>query len=375
MPHAELVVDLDAVESNVRTLAARTDAAVMVVVKADGYGHGMVPAARAALAGGATWLGVANLDEALALRAAGIDAPVLAWLWTLDEADALREAIAAGVDIGLGTVAQLRAVEAAAAASATARVHLKVDTGLSRGGATAADWPALVEAAAKAQTVGTVEVTGVWSHLARADEPATPDAVDTTAAQLAALTDAVDIARAAGLEPRWRHLANSAGLLTAPDTHLDLVRVGIAAYGLDPVEGGTPGLTLRPAMTLRARVANVKRVPAGAGISYGHTHVTTAPTTLALVPVGYADGVPRAGSDRLPVAIAGHELTVAGRVCMDQVVVDVGDLDVREDDEVVLFGAGGPGAGRWAELTGTIHYEIVTRIGPRVPRVHVGGTR
>ena len=368
MPHAVATIDLDAIAANVRTLAARTAAAVMVVVKADGYGHGMLPAARAALAGGADWLGVATLDEALAVRDAGLDAPLLAWLWTLDETTALREAIAAGVDIGVNTLAQLDAVHEAAAASRTARVHLKVDTGLSRNGATPAEWPGLVEAAAKRQEAGTVDVVGVWSHLARADEPAEP----TTAEQTAVFHEALEVVTAAGLTPSVRHLANSAGLLTAPATHFDLVRVGIAAYGLDPVVGGTPGLTLRPAMTLRARVANVKRVPAGSGVSYGHRYTTTRETTLALVPVGYADGVPRAGSSLLPVSVRGHEVTIAGRVCMDQVVLDVGDLEVREDDEVVLFGEGGPSAGRWADLLDTIHYEIVTRIGPRVPRAYVG---
>lgn len=370
MPHAVATIDLDAVTANVRTLAARTDAAVMAVVKADGYGHGMLPAARAALAGGATWLGVATLDEALALRAAGLEAPVLAWLWTLDETAALREALAAGVDVGVSTLAQLDAVHEAAAASATAAVHLEIDTGLSRNGATAEDWPRLVEAATKRVETGTVDVVGVWSHLACADEPGHPSVV----AQTDAFTAALDVVAAAGLTPRWRHLANSAGLLTAPATHFDLVRAGIAVYGLDPVAGGTPGLALRPAMTLRARVANVKRVPAGTGVSYGLTHVTSTETTLALVPVGYADGVPRAGSDVLPVQVGGREATVAGRVCMDQFVVDVGDTEVREGDDVVLFGEGGPSAGRWAEVLDTIHYEVVTRIGARVPREYVGGT-
>ncbi|MHA3704225.1 alanine racemase [Jatrophihabitans sp. YIM 134969] len=369
MPHAVASINLDAIAANVRTLAARTDAAVMVVVKADGYGHGMLPAARAALAGGAHWLGVATLDEALAIRADLIDAPLLAWLWTLDETDALREAIAAGVDIGVSTAAQLDAVHDAAASSTTARVHLKIDTGLSRNGATPADWPALVEAAAERQDAGTVEVVGIWSHLARADEPDEP----TTAEQTRVFEQALAVAAAAGLSPEVRHLANSAGLLTAPATHYDLVRVGIAAYGLDPVVGGTPDLELRPAMTLRARVAHVKRVPPGSGVSYGHRYTTTRETTLVLVPVGYADGVPRAGSDLLPVTVGGHEVTIAGRVCMDQFVLDVGDLEVHEDDEVVLFGDGGPSAARWADLLDTIHYEIVTRIGPRVPRVHVGG--
>jgi len=365
----EALVDLAAIRANVATLKGRTSSAVLAVVKADGYGHGLLPAARAALAGGATWLGTAVLDEAIALRAAGITAPVLSWLWTPGELDTLRRALAAGIDVSVSSRWQLDAAVAAAEESGQqARVHLKIDTGLSRNGATAADWPDLVAACAKTDAVRAV---GVWSHFAYADSPGHP----TIARQVERFVEAVDVAQAVGLRPEVRHLANSAATLTLPSAHFDLVRPGIAIYGLNPVpQHGDFGLV--PAMTLRAGLASVKRVPAGEGVSYGHEYTTPRETTLALVPLGYADGVPRAGSSVGPVQIGGQRFTVSGRVCMDQFVVDVGDLPITENDHAVLFGSGrdgDPTALDWAEATGTIHYEIVTRIGPRVARTYVGG--
>jgi alanine racemase len=370
MWQAEVRVDLDAIRDNVTLLGAGTTAEVMAVVKADGYGHGMLPAARAALAGGATWLGVATLDEALALRDGGVTAPVLAWLhapgWPL------HLGVEAGVDLSTASLDGLRELETAArTAGRPARVHLKADTGLSRGGAAAADWPALVEAAAKAEADGTLDVVGVWSHLARADEPGHP----ATDRQLARFREALDIAARYGLSPRVKHLANSAATLTRPDTHFDVVRPGIACYGLSPVAGERFGL--RPAMTVSARVALVKRVPAGEGVSYSHTYTTDRETTLALVPVGYADGVPRAASNRALVWLAGKARTVAGRVCMDQLVLDCGDDEVAAGDVAVLFGPGDrgePTADDWAAACDTINYEIVSRMGStRVARTYVGG--
>ena len=366
-------MDLDAIRANVARLRTGTTAELMVVVKADGYGHGLLPSARAALAGGAGWLGVAQLDEALAVRAGGITAPVLAWLWTPAETDSLRRAVAAGVDIGVSSPGALAAVQAAARdATTTARIHLKIDTGLSRNGATAAGWPELVAAAATAQAAGEVSAVGVWSHLARADEPGHRSIDD----QLGNFRSAVAVAEDAGLHLEVRHLANSAATLTRPDTHFDLVRVGIAAYGLSPVPT-LGGFGLVPAMTLRAQVALVKDVEAGAGVSYGHMYRTAAPTTLALVPLGYADGVPRAASNVAPVQINGVLFTISGRVCMDQFVVDVGAASIATGDDAVLFGPGEhgePTAQDWADAVETIHYEIVTRIGSRVPRRYVGST-
>jgi alanine racemase len=369
MWQAEVRVDLDAIRDNVARLRAGTTAELMAVVKGDGYGHGMVPAARAALDAGASWLGGCTLDEALALRAAGITAPVLAWL--LSPGLPLREGVRADIDLSAATVAGVaELVEAARQAGRPARVHLKVDTGLARGGAVATEWPALFEAAAKAQADGAIEVVGLWSHFACADEPGHPS-IDAQLEQFA-------VARAAagrfGITPQYRHMANSAALLTRPDAHFDLVRAGIAMYGLSPIQGDT--FSLRPAMTARARVMLTKRVPADQGVSYGHTYRTPAETTLAVVPLGYADGVPRAASNAGPVALGGKIRRIAGRVCMDQIVLDCGDDRVAAGDVAVLFGPGDhgePTADDWARVCGTINYEIVTRFGSaRVPRRYDG---
>jgi alanine racemase len=367
---AEVVVDLDAIAANAAVLRERVGRPLMAVVKADGYGHGLVPAARAVLAGGADALGVAVLDEALALRAAGVTAPVLAWLHT--PGTDYAAALAADVEVSVNALWGLAEVVAAARGTGrTARVHLCADTGLSREGATPADWPALVDAAARAQADGEVLVAGLWSHMAYADAPTHP----TIGAQVRVFEEAVAIARAAGLRDARRHLANSAATIALPDTWYDLVRPGVALYGLDPLGGDPAAYGLRPAMTVRAPVALVKRVPAGAGVSYGHTYSTAAETTLALVPVGYADGVPRAAGNRAPVLAAGAQRRIAGRVCMDQFVLDVGDDGISVGDEVVLWGPGDrgePTAQDWADAVDTIHYELVTRIGGRFARRYVG---
>lgn len=368
-------IDLDAVRANVRALRGHAGSAeVMVVVKADGYGHGMVPVARAALDGGATWLGTAVLEEALALRAAGVApdrARILCWLLT-PGAD-LAPAVASDVDLSANAVWAVEQIAAAAVeAGREARLHLKVDSGLGRGGATPGDWDDLVDAALKEQAAGRVRVVGLWSHLACADEPGHPS----VAAQVAAFSAAVDRAERAGVRPEVRHLANSAATVTLPEARFDLVRPGIAAYGFSPVPqvGDSAAFGLRPAMTLAARLALTKRVPAGHGVSYGHTYVTERATTLGIVPVGYADGIPRTASNRGPMLVGGARLPIAGRVCMDQVVLDLGDLDVSAGDEVLLFGpgdSGEPTVQEWADLIGTITYEIVTGIGARIPRVYL----
>jgi alanine racemase len=369
VPRTEAVVDLASIRRNVATLRAGTPADVMAVVKADGYGHGLLPSARAALDGGASWLGVAIVDEALALRAAGVTAPVLAWLWTPQETETARAAIAAGIDLSVSSQWALDAVRAAARENGTpARVHLKIDTGLSRNGSYAADWPDLVVAAAKAQAAGDVETVGVWSHFAYADEPGHP----TITRQIARYREALEVAERAGITPQVRHLANSAATLTLPEAHFDLVRPGVAVYGLSPVPGEY-GLT--PAMTVRAQLALTKRVGAGEGVSYGHVYTTSRETTLALVPLGYADGIPRNATNVAPVSINGRRYRISGRVCMDQFVVDVGDSAVNAGDLAVLFGPGDngePTAQDWADALDTIHYEVVTRIGPRVTRTYIG---
>jgi alanine racemase len=380
---AVVTVDLAAVRANVARLRTVAGAAsVMVVVKADAYGHGLVPTARAAVEGGAGWLGVAFIEEALALRAAGVQVPVLAWLATPGEH--LEPAVAASIDLSAAAPWAVREIaRAAVAAARPARVHLKVDTGLSRGGATAADWPELVEAALKAQAEGVVEVVGLWSHLVHGDQPAHP----TTALQIDAFRQAVTFAERAGVVPLVRHLANSGATLCVPDSHFDLVRVGIAAVGLSPAPGvsSATGFGLRPAMTLTARLALTKEVAAGTGVSYGHRYRTPAATTLGLVPLGYADGIPRTAAGRAQVQVrsggspGGSRHRISGTVCMDQFVIDLGADDQSRDgshagDEVVLFGPGDDGEPTvqdWAEATETIAYEVVTRIGHRVPRVYL----
>jgi alanine racemase len=366
-PRTEAVIDLDAIKANLAQIKARTSAEVMAIVKADGYGHGLVPAARAAVAGGATWLGTAIVTEAITLREVGLKVPVFAWLWTPGEGSTIRRAITADVDLSISSTWQLAAIlSAVAETGCPARIHLKIDTGLSRNGSYFEDWPDLVLAAGKAQAAAAVQVVGVWSHLARADEPGHP----TNASQADTFDRAVAVATRAGVNPQIRHLANSAATLTMPDAHFDLVRPGIAIYGLPPVPGE---FGLKPAMTLRAAVAGVKRVHAGERVSYGHDYLSSHETTLALVPLGYADGVPRHASDSGPVWINGKRFKISGRVCMDQIVIDVGDLCLEPGASVVLFGPGldgEPTAEDWARAAGTVSYEIVTRIGPRVRRTY-----
>jgi alanine racemase len=371
-PRAEALVDLAAIRLNVAVLrAAAPRAELMAVVKADGYGHGAVPVAEAALAAGASWLGVCTLEEAAELRNAGITAPLLSWLHLPD--DDFADAVAADVDLSVASRAHLAAVVAGARrAGRPARVHLKVDTGMSRNGAQPAAWDDLLDDVAKAAADGHVEVVAIWSHLANADVPGHP----TLDVQAGRLTAAWEAARERGFTP-IRHLANAAATLTRPDLHFDLVRPGIAVYGLDPLGRPPAETSLRPAMTLRGRVAMVKRVPAGEGVSYGHEWTTPRDTTLALVPVGYADGVPRSLGGRMRVLLGGALRPVVGRVSMDQVVVDCEDgAGVREGDTAVFFGPGDDGeptAQDWADVLGTIHYEIVTGVhSRRVTRTHTG---
>ncbi|WUI00424.1 alanine racemase [Spirillospora sp. NBC_00431] len=368
---AEARVDLGAIAGNVGVLRERARGAeVMAMVKAEAYGHGLAEAAGAALAGGASWLGVAKLGEALRLRDAGLTARTLVCVGVPGEP--YDEAVARDVDLSVGSLWLLdEVVRAAERAGRAARVHLKADTGMSRGGARGRDWEELVDASLKAEASGRVHVVGIMSHFACADEPGHPS----IAAQIGAFTEMMEYAENAGARFEVRHLSNSAGALTVPAARFDLVRPGIAMYGLTPVPSlGTFGL--RPAMTLVADAALVKRVPAGSGVSYGHTYHTERDTNLAVVPVGYGDGIPRHGSNVLQVLAGGARRTIAGRVCMDQFVIDLGDDALAAGDEIVLFGPGDrgePTAQEWADALGTISYEIVTRIGSRVPRAYPGG--
>lgn len=366
----EALVDVTAISSNVRVLRdlmrTRNPAGtVMAVVKANGYGHGAPAAARAALAGGADRLGVATPEEALELRAAGIDAPIAAWLWPPEQP--ISGALAHGVELGVSSLAQLDSVLRSAGAAAPG-VHVKVDTGLGRGGVGPREISAVLDAVAAAQRAGRLRVVGLMSHLASADVPGDPSVPEQTAAFRRILRAAAD----RGITAEVRHLANTAGLIDHPDAAFDMARIGIGIYGLNPV---TTPVALRPAMRLRATVALTKRVPPGQGVSYGLTYRTTRETTLALIPLGYADGIPRSASNRGEIHVAGRRRRIAGRVAMDQVVVDCGDDPVAAGDPAVIFGpgdAGEPTAADWAVACDTIHYEIVTRIGQRVPRRYVG---
>ena len=371
LARSEAIVDLGAIRHNIRTLVDRAPSAqVMGVLKADAYGHGAVPAAHAALAGGATWLGCAFPSEALAVRAAGITAPLLAWLLTPGED--LTAPVAAGIDLGVSSLALLEsAIGAARSVGGSVRIHLEIDTGLSRGGATVADWRALVGAAAAAAAEGAVHIAGIWSHFANADIPGDPS----IRSQLDVFRAAVADAAAVGVRPDLLHIANSAAALTAPSAHFDMVRAGIATYGLSPSPevGRAVDLGLIPAMTLQTHVALAKRVPAGSGVSYGHRYRTDRETTLALIPLGYADGIPRSATNIGEVQLGGVRRRIAGTVCMDQFILDVHDDDVAAGDQVLLFGPGRDGeptADDWALALDTIGYEIVTRIGTRTPRTY-----
>jgi alanine racemase len=370
---AEIVVDLAAIRHNVARLREHLRTPVMTVVKADGYGHGLVEAGRAAREGGADWLGVASADEALALRAAGDEGRLLAWL--IMPSEPAEDLVAADIDVTAYTVADLEKFAAAGdVLGRTPRVQLKVDTGLSRGGSVFADWTNLVALARTLEAEGAIRVTGIWSHFSASENPADP----ASALQEKVFGEALAVAEEAGLRPEVRHLANSAGALLRPSARLDLVRVGIATYGIDPAPGveGSPWaeLGLVPAMTVRAELALVKQIEAGAGVSYNHTWVAEEPTTVGLVPVGYAEGIQRRAANRAEVWVDGVRHPVRGTICMDQIVVDLGDAPVEPGAEVVLWGTGvngEPTAQDWAEASETIAYEVVTRIGGRMKRRYV----
>jgi alanine racemase len=371
---ARAAVDLDAIRGNVEVLREHAgSAAVMAVVKADGYGHGLTPSAVAAVSGGASWLGVAQLSEAMALRHSGIAVPVLSWLHV--PGSDFAGAIAADIDLSVSALWSLAEVaDAARGLGRTARVHLKVDTGLGRNGAFGEDWPVLLDAARKLEAEGAIRIVGVWSHFVYADEPTHP----TVRSQQERFGQAVREAERAGCDLEVRHIANSAATLTNPGAAYDLVRPGLAVYGLSPVPslGDPHSFGLTPAMTLSADLAVTKRIPAGQGLSYGHQYVTSQDTLVGLVPMGYADGIPRNATNLGPVSVGGARHTISGRVCMDQFTVDLGPQSrAHAGEPVTLFGtgeSGEPTAQDWAEATGTISYEIITRIGARVPRVYIG---
>jgi len=357
-PMREALIDVGAIARNVEAL--RNGQNAMVIVKANGYGHGAVESARAALEGGASWLGVVDLDEALELRNAGISAPVLAWIH--DPATDFAEAVSRDIDLGVNYVGQLEQI---AASEGRANVQVKLDTGLGRNGVPESEWQAFFARAAALEAAGGIRVRGLFSHLSSAGS-----AVDQQ--HLARFSSAIEQARAAGLDPEHIHLTATGGMLQLPAGHFTMVRIGIGAYGLTPFEQGEAvPVPLTPAMQVSASVVNVKRVAAGSGLSYGHTYVAEKDTTVALVPLGYFDGMPRHASNAGPVSINGETYRVSGRIAMDQFIVDVGEAAVEVGDRAIVFGNpadGVPTANDWAAAADTINYEIVTRIGPRVVR-------
>ncbi|WP_082717065.1 alanine racemase [Microterricola viridarii] len=370
-PAVVATIDLAAIRHNVALLRQRAGgAAVMVVVKADGYGHGAAECARAALQAGAREVGVATIDEALALRRAGIRAPILAWLHASDAQ--FRAALEADIALGVSSLAQARAVRAIAATlGRPVRVDLKLDTGLARNGAQAEQWAPIMRELAAAEREGGLRVHGLFSHLARADEPLHP-LIDEQAARF---RQGVALARRLGLAPTANHLANSAAALTRPDLAFDLVRAGIASYGLSPIPQ-LGDLGLRPALSLGARIALTKRIGAGDGVSYGHAWTAERAGTVALVPMGYADGLPRALSGRFSVRIGGRRYPAVGRICMDQFLVDLGDNPdgIQAGETATLLGPSaldGTLQG-WADELGTISYELATLLRGRTARAYAG---
>jgi len=367
-------VDLAAVRRNIEVLRGFAgNASVMAVVKADGYGHGATQVARAALTAGAAELGVATIDEGVALRADGVTAPITSWLHA-PGAD-FAAAIAADIGVSASSARQVHEIVAAARAlGRTATLNLKVDTGLARNGVAPDAWADTRDALAKAVAEESVQLRTVFCHLALADQPAHPH----NDLQAARLDEACADLDRVGVTVPARHISNSAATVTRPDLARDLVRPGIAVYGLSPIpELGDFGLT--PVMTLAARIALLKNIKAGQGVSYGHTWTATQDGTLALLPIGYADGLPRLVSGRFDVAIGGRRFPGVGRICMDQCLVDLGTdppNDISEGDWAVIFGRpdrGEPTATEIADAIGTIDYEIVSGVRGRTVRQYIGG--
>lgn len=374
---AEARIDVAAIAANARWFLDRAEgAALMAVVKADGFGHGAVPVSHAALDAGAAWLGVARLREGLSLRAAGVAAPILAWLL---EPAWVRDAVERRIDLAASSVADLDRI-AGSGAARRAEVQLKLDTGLHRAGATMDEWPAVVAHAARLEHHGRIHVRGIWSHLSHGDVPGDPR----TPRQARTLATGIDIAHAAGLRPEVTHLANSGGVIQAGRAGCSMVRVGAGLYGIEvmppadrtkPAQGASG---LRPAMRVVTRVVGVRSVAAGEGVGYGHATVIPRATCLALVPMGYADGLPRIAGPHARMLVGDRVARVVGRISMDQAILDVGVRPVRIGDPVTVIGDGrdeAPIAADWARWSGTIPHEILTGIGARVVRRCVDGAR
>jgi len=376
---AEVLIDLGAIRENIKYLMAKSGKPALAVVKADGYGHGLLPVAKSALSAGASWLGVALLEEASALRQGGISAPIIAWLTPIT--DDFASAISEDIDIAIPSLAHLEAITSAARSlGKCARIHLEVDTGMSRGGALN-EWSELVRNAKAYQDSGLITVIGIWSHFARADEAGH----EFNKKQLENFKSAVAQAESVGITPEIIHLSNSAAAINDVDSHFDLLRLGIAIYGLSPDfshMGSSEKLNLKPAMSIRARIHLVKDIPAGSQVGYGGSAITKVDTKLGVIAMGYSDGIPRNANSSAGVLVGNKRAPIIGRVSMDQFVVDLGrDSSAKAGDWAYIIGsnpsdsytsASSYTADSWASASATINYEIVTRIAARVKRIYQG---
>ena len=371
MSRASAEINLSAIADNLKLIKGKTNAQLLAVVKADAYGHGLIQVGRAAEAAGANWLGTALLEEGIALRNSGIKVPIISWLTPLGED--FKTAINLDIDLSISSIELLTEVIAAGkVVKKIPRVHIEVDTGMSRGGV-GDDWQLFLTELDKAARANEINIIGIWSHFARADEPG--QAMNPE--QLNTFEDRIKSASDVGIKPEFIHIANSAAALTNNSAHKNIIRWGISLYGLSPdIDnlGDSKSLKLKPAMRLKAKLHLVKAVKAGVSVGYGGTAITKSDTKLGVVTLGYADGVPRNANNLAGVFVDGKRAPLIGRVSMDQFVVDLGiNSSAKTGDEVIVFGDGSSGeytADEWAKASGTINYEIVTRIGSRVPRIY-----
>ena len=371
MSRASAEINLSAITQNFKLIKSRTTADVLAVVKADAYGHGLIPVSKALEEAGADWFGTALLEEAINLRKAGILKPIISWLTPLGED--FKSAIDLDIDLGIPSIDLLdEVIKAASLTGKAARIHLEIDTGMSRGGVLS-EWDQLIKSVLVGVNLKQLKVIGIWSHFARADEPAELMNQE----QLSLFEEKVNQAKTAGIDAQFIHIANSAALFTNKSTHKNIIRSGIALFGLSPdikTIGDSSSLGLKPAMKLKAKLNLVKEVKAGSSVGYGGTAVLKSDTKLGVVALGYADGIPRNTNNLAGVFVDKKRAPIIGRVSMDQFVVDLGAKSkAATGDWVIIFGDGSTGeytADDWGAASGTINYEIVTRIGPRVPRIY-----
>ena len=371
MSRAVAEINLNAIESNLKFIKGKTNAQLLAVVKADAYGHGLIPISKSAIEAGANWLGTALLEEAVTLRENGIKVPIIAWLTPCGED--FKSAINLNIDLSISSLEVLNEIiDSSAQLGKKPRLHIEIDTGMSRGGV-GDDWDSFVGEVSKLVKDDKISLVGVWSHFARADEPLEK----MNSQQLSIFTDRVTKLINSGIKPEFLHIANSAAALTFKDAHKNIIRWGIGLYGLSPdvnYMGDSISIGLKPAMKLKAKLNLVKKVKAGSTVGYGATAVVNEDTKLGVVTLGYADGIPRNANNLAGVFACGKRAPLIGRVSMDQFVVNLGiESLAKTGDEVIVFGAGNDGEytiDEWAKACGTINYEIVTRIGPRVPRIY-----